>query len=91
MTGLVLKTLYNYRHKGIGPPSTTYRRKVIYKLTDVKGWVAEQLAPVEDPERLRESRPPEPRQAPVLHYPVRLLGCLPTFQLFAGDLVPPLG
>lgn len=64
MTGLALGTLYKYRYKGIGPTSTTYRRKVVYKLADVEGWIAEQLAPVEDPERLRESRPPEPRQAP---------------------------
>lgn len=64
MTGLALGTLYNYRQKGIGPPSTTYRRKLVYKLADVTAWIADQLAPVEDPERLRESRPPEPRQAP---------------------------
>lgn len=64
MTGLALGTLYKYRHKGIGPPSTAYRRKIVYKLADVTEWIAEQLAPVEeDPERLRESRPPEPRRA----------------------------
>jgi hypothetical protein len=64
MTGLALQTLYNYRYQRIGPPSTTYRRKVIYKLTDVNEWIAEQLVPADDPERLRESRPPEPRQTP---------------------------
>jgi predicted DNA-binding transcriptional regulator AlpA len=63
LTGLALKTLYNYRYKGIGPPSTNYRRKVIYKLADVEAWMAEQLAPANEPERLGESRPPEPRPA----------------------------
>jgi predicted DNA-binding transcriptional regulator AlpA len=65
LTGLALKTLYNYRYKGIGPPSTNYRRKVVYKLADVEAWMAEQLAPPPvDPERLWESRPPEPRRLP---------------------------
>ena len=64
MTGLALNTLYNYRHKGIGPASTTYRRKVVYKRADVTAWIAQQLAPAEDPGRLRERRPPQPRQAP---------------------------
>ncbi|WP_405682818.1 helix-turn-helix domain-containing protein [Streptomyces sp. NBC_01238] len=65
LTGLALKTLYNYRYKGIGPPSTNYRRKVVYKLADVEAWMTQQLAPPPvDPERLRESRPPELRRLP---------------------------
>jgi predicted DNA-binding transcriptional regulator AlpA len=59
LTGLAQKTLYNYRHLGIGPPSTTYRRKAAYKLADVEAWIAEQLTPAANPVRLRECRPPE--------------------------------
>lgn len=64
LTGLALKTLYNYRYKGVGPPSTTYRRKVAYKLADVESWIAEELAPAVDPERLQECRPLDPRRSP---------------------------
>lgn len=65
LTGLAVKTLHNYRHKGVGPPSTNYRRRLVYKLADVEAWIAEQLAPpTVDPERVRESRPPEPRRLP---------------------------
>lgn len=62
LTGLAQQTLYNYRHQGVGPPSTTYRRKAVYKLADVEAWIAEQLAPAADPARLRERRPPEPKK-----------------------------
>lgn len=64
LTGLALKTLYNYRYKGTGPPSTAYRRKVVYKLADVEAWMADQLTPAVNPEQLRESRPSEPRPSP---------------------------
>lgn len=62
LTGLAVKTLHNYRHTGTGPPAVNYRRRLVYKLADVEAWMAEQLGPpAVDPERLRESRPPEPR------------------------------
>lgn len=64
LTGLAQKTLYNYRCQGTGPPSATYRRKVVYRLVDVQAWIAEQLAPTADTARLRECRPPEPRLTP---------------------------
>ncbi|MFI9777334.1 hypothetical protein ACIHCV_21865 [Streptomyces sp. NPDC051956] len=64
MTGLAVKTLHNYRWNWIGQPSTNYRRKVIYKLSDLEAWIAERLVPAVDPERLGESRPPEPRHLP---------------------------
>ncbi|MGW7283919.1 helix-turn-helix transcriptional regulator [Streptomyces sp. NPDC054847] len=64
LTGLAQRTLYNYRCQGTGPPSTTYRRKVVYRLVDVQAWIAEQLAPAPGAARLHERRPPEPRFTP---------------------------
>lgn len=37
-------TLYGWRHRGIGPPSVRAGRKVLYRRSDVEGWLQEQAA-----------------------------------------------
>lgn len=41
MTGLSVKTLYNYRHLGKGPKPVPIGRKLAYRLTDAKAYAAE--------------------------------------------------
>jgi len=37
-------TLYVWRHRGTGPPSTRLGRRVFWRRSDVEGWIAEQEA-----------------------------------------------
>ncbi|MDQ0694300.1 AlpA family transcriptional regulator [Streptomyces sp. W4I9-2] len=65
LTGLSVKTLYNYRHQSNkGPKSFEIGRKIAYALDDVNAWVAAQRNPVPDVVAERDSRPPEPRKLP---------------------------
>jgi predicted DNA-binding transcriptional regulator AlpA len=41
MTGLSVKTLYNYRHLGKGPKPVPIGRKLAYRLSEAKAYVAE--------------------------------------------------
>lgn len=60
LTGLAVKTLYNYRSRGEGGPrSGTIARRPVYRLTDIDEWRAAQFEP--SPEQEHESRPAELR------------------------------
>ena len=43
-TGLSVKTLLNMRCKGTGPPSFKRNGRVVYRLTDLKQWMADREA-----------------------------------------------
>ncbi|WP_406144914.1 helix-turn-helix transcriptional regulator [Streptomyces anulatus] len=64
LTGLSVKTLYNYRHQSKGPQSFEIGRKIAYALDDVNAWVAAQRNPARDVVAEHDSRPPEPRKLP---------------------------
>lgn len=63
LTGLSVKTLYNYRHKHMGPISFPIGRKLAFPLDGpggINAWLdAQRSSTVPD---AHESRPPEPRQ-----------------------------
>jgi hypothetical protein len=56
-----VKTLWNYRHKGIGPKAVSIGRKLAYPIDELNAWLKAELNPEPDAERERDSRPPEPR------------------------------
>ena len=62
LTGLSVKTLYNYRHQNKGPKSFPIGRKIAYALDDVTAWVDAQRNPAPDVTAEHDSRPPEPRK-----------------------------
>ncbi|GGS41110.1 hypothetical protein GCM10010221_44830 [Streptomyces parvus] len=64
LTGLSVKTLYNYRHQDKGPKSFEIGRKIAYELDVVNAWVAAQRNPAPDATAEHDSRPPEPRKLP---------------------------
>ncbi|MFD5566581.1 hypothetical protein [Streptomyces cadmiisoli] len=56
------RTLWNYRHIGKGPEPQRYRGRLAYSIADVEAHIAAELGTSEpDADRVRESRPPEPR------------------------------
>lgn len=59
--GLSVKTLWNYRHRGIGPQPKKIGRKLAYSIEELDAWLAAELDGTPDPARVHESRPPEPR------------------------------
>lgn len=62
LTGLSVKTLWNYRHLGKGPKSFPIGRKLAYPLDEINAWVAAQRNPAPDVTAEHDSRPPEPRK-----------------------------
>lgn len=62
-TGLSVKTLYNYRHRGGGPKAVPIGRKLAYPLDEITAYMRQLRTPQADPEREAENRPPEPRTA----------------------------
>jgi predicted DNA-binding transcriptional regulator AlpA len=69
LTGLSVKTLYNYRHKELGPPATVIGRKLAYSIAGIKRYMGALQDPEPDADRIHESRPPEPR---ISRQPARL-------------------
>lgn len=62
LTGLSVKTLYNYRHLDKGPKPFPVGRKLAYPLERIQAWLDEQRNPAPDAEKAHSSRPPEPRR-----------------------------
>ncbi|MDQ0792061.1 AlpA family transcriptional regulator [Streptomyces sp. B1I3] len=65
LTGLSVKTLWNYRHLDKGPASFLIGRKLAFPLEGPDGinaWLKEQRHPAPDADKAHSSRPPEPRR-----------------------------
>lgn len=42
--GVPLKTVYNWRYRGYGPPSANFGQHVRYRREDVDAWIEQQYA-----------------------------------------------
>ena len=59
--GLSTKTLWNYRHLGKGPKAKPIGRKLAYSIEELDAWLKAEMNDEPTPDRIRDSRPPEPR------------------------------
>jgi predicted DNA-binding transcriptional regulator AlpA len=59
-TGLSVKTLYNYRHLGLGPAAVPIGRKLAYSIAAIDAYMRGLQDPEPSTERAAENRPPEP-------------------------------
>lgn len=64
LTGLSVKTLWNYRHLDKGPKPFPIGRKLAYPLDEINAWLEAQRNPAPDADKAHSSRPPEPRRLP---------------------------
>ncbi|MFI9618060.1 helix-turn-helix transcriptional regulator [[Kitasatospora] papulosa] len=62
LTGLSVKTLWNYRHLDKGPKPFPIGRKLAYPLDEINAWLDAQRNPAPDADEVSSSRPPEPRR-----------------------------
>lgn len=62
LTGLSVKTLWNYRHLDKGPKPFPIGRKLAYPLDEINAWLDAQRNPAPDADKAHSSRPPEPRR-----------------------------
>jgi hypothetical protein len=60
---LTISTLYNYRQQGKGPVGIPWPRRLAYRIADIDAYLAERGQQDITPQRLHESRPPEPRMS----------------------------
>ncbi|MGW1135300.1 helix-turn-helix transcriptional regulator [Streptomyces griseoluteus] len=59
--GLSVKTLWNYRHLGKGPTAKPIGRKLAYSIEELDAWLKAEMNAEPDADRVRDSRPAEPR------------------------------
>lgn len=43
MTGVATNTLRYWRHRGVGPKSAKFGRRIVYRESDVLAWIDEQF------------------------------------------------
>ncbi|MFZ3592239.1 helix-turn-helix transcriptional regulator [Streptomyces sp. BH104] len=63
LTGLSIKTLWNYSTQGKGPKVARIGRKLAYPIAELEAWRDAELNPEPDAQAIHASRPAEPRLA----------------------------